>query len=129
MQRDVFAMKRLIIQAAAWSMLGLIAVWTLGPLSYRPRMAPPQLERFGAYFVLGALFSVAYDRPRVVAVALSILAIGLELGQFLAPGRDAGLPDAVAKVLGAVAGVALIAVGRAWLTRRTTPGDLNLAPD
>jgi VanZ family protein len=107
--------------AAAWTMLALIVFWTLGPLAYRPKLAPPQLERFGAYLVLGALFVWAYGRPRLVGALLAVVAVALELGQLLVPGRDAGFPDAMAKVLGAIVGVGLVAVSRAALASRPTP--------
>jgi VanZ family protein len=111
-------MYRNVAALGAWVLLGLIAFWTLGPLDGRPRLGPPQLERFGAYFVLAAAFAVAYARPRLVAVAIAVLAVALELGQLLVPGRDAGVPDAIAKVAGAIAGVVVIAGLRAVLTQR-----------
>jgi VanZ family protein len=111
-------MKRLLTPIAAWVFLALIAFWTLGPVEDRPRLGPPQLERFGAYFVLGALFAYAYARPRLVAVSLAIVAVGLELGQLFVPGRDAGVPDAIAKALGAIAGVAVVAAAQAFVSAR-----------
>jgi VanZ family protein len=87
-------------------------------MSLRPRLFPAQVERFGAYFALGALFGGAYRRPVPTGIILSVLAIALELGQFLAPGRDPGLPDAIAKVAGAIAGVSAAEVARAILARR-----------
>jgi VanZ family protein len=109
--------RRLLI-AAAWVLLALTAFWTLGPLKYRPVIGPAQLERFGAYFVLGGLFALAYARPWLIAACLMVLAAALEAGQLFVPGRDAGVPDAVAKMLGAATGVgvAVIAthVNRRW---------------
>jgi hypothetical protein len=114
--------------AAAWGMLALIAFWTLGPVADRPRLGPPQLERFGAYFVLGALFVWAYGRPRLVASLLVAVAVGLELAQLLVPGRDAGVPDAIAKSLGAIAGAVLVAVGRATLAQPAAGAPVEITP-
>ncbi len=114
--------------AAAWGMLGLIAFWTLGPLADRPRLAPPQLERFGAYFVLGALFVWAYGHPRLIASLLVVVAVGLELSQLIVPGRDAGVPDAIAKSLGAIAGAVLVAAGRSALVRRAARSPAEAEP-
>jgi len=107
---------RLLVPAAAWVLLGLIAFWTLGPLEYRPVLGPAQLERFSAYFVLGGLFTLAYKRPWLTAAILALVAALLEAGQLFVPGRDAGVPDAIAKALGAVVGVAA-----ANLFQRLTP--------
>jgi hypothetical protein len=75
-------------------MLALVTYWTLCPLSARPKLAPPELERFGAYFVLGALFALTTSRPRVLAVSLVGVGVGLEFAQLFVPGRDAAVPDA-----------------------------------
>lgn len=96
---------RRMLMVLAWGLLLLIVFWTLGPIADRPRLGPPQLERFGAYFLLGGAFSVAYARPRLVASALVLVAVGLEFGQLFVPHRDAGIPDAVAKATGAIVGV------------------------
>jgi hypothetical protein len=98
-------------KAAPWLLLGCIVFWTLGPVTDRPGFGHPQLERFAAYFCLGGLLVAGYPkRWPSTAVFVSVLAIGLELGQLFVPGRDAGVRDAVAKVLGGLAG-ALLAVG------------------
>lgn len=83
-----------------------VAYATLCPQDMRPQLGDPQLERFGAYFVVAAAFGCAYPRrPVVVALAMLGLAVGLEAAQALAPGRDPGVTDAVAKALGGVVGV------------------------
>ncbi|MFI4976347.1 MAG: hypothetical protein ACHP84_17575 [Caulobacterales bacterium] len=96
--------------AAAWGLAAYIVFVTLGPQSLRPHLGPAQLERFAAYFVTAGAFVLAYPkRPLTIAVAGVLLAILLELGQLFVPGRDAGLPDAIAKALGALAGAAVAA--------------------
>lgn len=79
---------------------------TLGPIGDRPQTGYPQTERFVAYLVLGAVFSVAYPRHRVwSALGIVVGSIVLELGQLLVPGRDAGFPDVISKAFGGFMGV------------------------
>jgi VanZ family protein len=108
--------------AAAWLLLALVAFWTLGPLADRPRLGPAQVERFSAFFALAVFFTLAYRRPRLVAVSLAIVAAGLEVGQLFVPGRDAGLPDALAKIAGALCGVLAVVVARRLAAAKTPWG-------
>jgi hypothetical protein len=95
-------------KAIPWLLLACIVIWTLGPVGDRPGIGHPQLERFAAYFCLGALLVAGHPRRWLFTAAfVSALAIGLELAQLFIPGRDAGVHDAVAKVLGGLAGVFL----------------------
>lgn len=116
MWRGLLTMRRLAL-ALAWALLLLIVFWTLGPVSDRPHMGGAQLERFGAYFVVGVLLSVGYDRPAAVGFFLAVFAVGLELGQNLVPGRDARLVDALAKVLGGILAAGFVAAVRLGLAR------------
>jgi len=102
----------------AWSLaVGLIVV-TLGPQAMRPRIASPHIERFGAYFLTAAIFVAAYPkRALTIALASVVLAVGLELGQFLAPGRDPRVSDAVVKSLGGLCGAAAAHFGLRTLRR------------
>jgi hypothetical protein len=98
-----------LARIAAWSLAAAIVMMTLGPVGLRPQLGHPSIERFAAYVALGGAFSVAYPRHRVwVALSVVFAAVGLELGQLFVPGRDARVPDAVVKVLGAVSGVLLV---------------------
>jgi len=95
---------------AAWCLGVVIVVVTLGPQAWRPRLADAQTERFGAYFLTAAAFAMAYPKRRLtVGSMIVVAAVGLELAQFAAPGRDPGLKDALAKALGGLAGVTTIA--------------------
>lgn len=97
-----------IRQAAAWLLAILILLWTWGPVRLRPQFGHPQWERFGAYFVLGLAMALAYPRRRRwVAAGIILAAVVLEAGQMLFPGRDARLPDVLAKVAGGAFGVLL----------------------
>jgi VanZ family protein len=90
----------------AWLLAAALVFVTWGPQSMRPHLADPGLERFGAFFVTGVMFVIGYPRRATsVAVGVVVFAIALELGQFLAPGRDPGVPDAIAKAFGGLAGV------------------------
>lgn len=111
--------------AAAWALAGVIVVATLAPQSLRPHLADPQVERFAAYFLVGLLFSIAYPgRLRLIALGVVAGAVGLELLQVLAPGRDAGATDALAKCLGGLIAVSLVAILRATSQRKS-----GAAPD
>src|ERR1700723_1807519 len=89
----------------AWSLaIGLILV-TWGPQALRPRIAHPTIERFGAYFLTAAIFVAAYPkRALTIALATVAFAVALEFGQFIAPGRDPRISDAVVKSLGGLCG-------------------------
>jgi VanZ family protein len=110
-------MKRLAL-LAAWTLAAMVVVFTLGPVSDRPQFGHPQGERFGAFFALGLCWALAYPRrPWRVLAGLAIAAVLLEGAQALIPGRDPRLPDALAKIIGAAGGVALVA-GALRLFRR-----------
>ena len=97
--------KRFLTAALVLSMA--VIVMTLGPLSDRPGIGHPQLERFAAYFVLGATWALAFPRRMLtVGIVIAAAAAGLELAQFLAPDRDPRFVDAMAKIVGDVTGVA-----------------------
>jgi hypothetical protein len=112
---------------AAWGLGLAIVVFTLGPQSWRPHLAGAQTERFAAYFLTALAFAIAYPkRRRMIALAAVAAALILELAQYAAPGRDPGLPDAIAKAIGGLAGVSLAGVlsltgKRGMLPRLPTP--------
>ncbi len=110
---------RLLFVPIPWALAAFIVFATLGPQHLRPHLPAefgPQIERFGAYFLMASAFALAYpSRKGVIVVGAVLGAIGLELGQGLVPGRDPGLPDAIAKAVGALAGVlTVIAAERLW---------------
>lgn len=98
-----------LCRIAAFGIALYIVFVTLGPLSVRPQTGHAQAERFAGYFVLGAIFSLAYPKHRAwIAIGVVVGSIVLELGQLAVPGRDAGVPDAIAKALGGITGTATI---------------------
>jgi hypothetical protein len=85
----------------------VVAFVTLCPIGLRPHLATANEERFGAYFILGALIALAARRRGLAATAfVVVLAFGLEAAQLLTPGRDAAVSDAMVKALGGVFGSA-----------------------
>jgi VanZ family protein len=112
---------RSLVTAAAWVFLVFIVFATLSPAYLRPRLpgAEPTLivlfERFGAYAVLGLLFSISYPRRYgLVFIVVFGSAILLELLQIIIPDRDARVVDAVEKLAGGGLGT----FAAHWLIRR-----------
>ena len=93
----------------AWSVLGLLAVVTLGPLRVRPRFSfDPTTDRMLGFAALGYGFTLAYPRrPTSVALLVLTTAAGLEFGQVVVLGRHARLHDALSKGFGGLVGVGL----------------------
>ena len=116
-------MSQLVASPAAWLLLAGLAFATLCPIGLRPRLGDVQLERFGAFFVTAGAFVAAYPRrPLTVALFLAAAAVGLELGQLLVPGRDAGVEDVAQKAGGALVGAAsawaALSVAGSWARER-----------
>jgi len=111
----------------ALAVLGVAAITfaTLCPIGLRPHLASADEERFGAYFVLGVLIALTSPRRWLRAVGMIVvLALVLEAGQLLIPGRDAAISDAVIKALGGVVGALAVQLGfplRRLLARRIPP--------
>ena len=111
-------MIRRLALVAGWLAVAIIVFATLSPIGLRPKTGHPDLERFGAFFLAGACFAVAYPkRRRWVSVAIIIGAGLLEAGQLLVPGRDAHLHDAIVKAVGGVVGLTLAALADHLLAR------------
>jgi VanZ family protein len=89
----------------ALMLVGGIAYATLCPIGMRPHLASADEERFGAYFVMGGVVALAFPRRWLsVTLFVAVLAVSLEAGQLLIPGRDARVSDALVKTLGGVLG-------------------------
>jgi VanZ like family. len=109
---------------AGWLALGAVAFVTLGPVQDRPQIAPPHLEHFAAFLLLGLVFALAYPNRPVRAVLIVVgSAILLEILQLLTPDRHGRLVDAMTKVTGAASGVTLARfVLNSWQARlRSVP--------
>ena len=104
---------RLSARILAWALLAYIVFVTLGPLRDRPQLGRADVERFLAFAVTGAAFTVGYPKiwPIVVLALLAVASL-LEEAQNFVPHRDAHWSDLAVKTAGVLAGVAfgLIAV-------------------
>jgi VanZ family protein len=106
---DDLMRQQTLLRLIAWCLFAGIVFATLGPIDVRPRTTLSiDLERMGAYLVLGLSFSIAYPRHIWWAIAIVVVgAIGLELMQELRPGRHGRETDAIVKIAGAAIGLGL----------------------
>lgn len=97
------------MRVLAWSILLAIVLSTLSPLGLRPRIdIPVDLERAGAFGLLGMAFALAYPRHIWWAVALVLCgAVALEILQTLRPDRHGREADATVKLAGATIGLTI----------------------
>jgi hypothetical protein len=99
-------MPRKFIIVAAWTVFAGIAFVTLSPIGLRPAIADPNLERFGAFAILGLLLGMAYPSRRALfAVIIVIAAVLLEALQLYIPGRDREFLEMLIKAAGGLAGM------------------------
>ena len=91
----------------AWLLLLALVLITLSPIEWRPTSGTPaHFERFAAFAVLGAAFSLGYPKHRFKALIFLVVFTGvLEALQYLVPGRHGRTYDAAVKVFGAAVGV------------------------
>lgn len=92
-----------------WLTLAYVAFVTLSPIADRP-LTPfgPQVERFGAFLVVGALLMIGYPGHRLRWFwALVVVAAALEAGQNLVGGRHGRVIDFDVKACGAAAGAVM----------------------
>lgn len=96
-----------VCRAISWLLLAALIFVTLCPIKLRPVSgAPPDLERFVAFAVLGAIFAFGYPKNRVIILFFLVAFAGsLEALQQFIPTRDARVHDAVIKAIGAFMGV------------------------
>jgi hypothetical protein len=92
---------------AAWLVLAFIIFVTVSPTNLRPSdYLPGDIDRAGAFALMGGLFVMAYPRHWVFAALLIVLSAGvIELLQELSPTRHAHVHDALVKAAGAGIGV------------------------
>ncbi len=101
-------MPRKYMLIVACLMLAAVVFVTLSPIHLRPKTGHPNLERFTAFLVLGAAYTLALPRRAGwVAVCIVAAAFALEAAQRWAPTRDPDLYDALVKAFGALFGVAI----------------------
>jgi uncharacterized membrane protein len=112
-----------LLAIASWTALALIIFVTVSPLEMRPVVtADPDIERFGAFAVLGVLFGLAYPRRLVIDASFVVLAAGvLEAIQLVTRDRHGHLADAFVKAAGGAFGVA-VALIILMIAKRHKPG-------
>jgi hypothetical protein len=112
---------RRIFQGIAWLLVVAVAIFTLGPVEWRPNTgAPASLERFVGIALITGAFCLGYPRYRLGILVLVIGGIGLlEVAQDIIPGRHGKRVDLAIKVVGALVG----GVG-AFMIERTKLGRL-----
>jgi hypothetical protein len=104
-----------VIRLAAWALLVVVAIMTVGPISLRPETSfPVNFERTAAWICIGAMFSFAYPARAALTAAALVGAAGLlELAQIEALGRHGHVLDFLFKACGALLGVGAVhCIGR-----------------
>nr|WP_235999704.1 hypothetical protein [Bradyrhizobium uaiense] len=121
-------MTQTIFRYLAWTLILGLFIVTDTSLAFRPHtLISPNIDRFAALFVVGAVFSLAYPK-HVLPILLTLLAVvvGFELLQRLLAGRHGYVKDMFVKGIGASAGVfAAVALRRAFsaMSGRTDQGN------
>ncbi|RJT29438.1 VanZ family protein [Mesorhizobium waimense] len=112
-------MVRTALRTAVWLVLIGILTVTVVPIGMRPHLGlGPEPERVAAFFVLGLLFSLAYERNWFLTLCLVVAAgFGIEALQMFSPTRHPTVDDAVVKAIAGIAGVlgGIIIMKRGWL--------------
>lgn len=112
-------MSRTLFQVAGWLLFIALVAVTVSPIGLRPHTpfgAGP--ERMAAFFLLGLLFGIGYDRHWLLTIVLVIaIAFGVETLQLLSPSRHARFDDALIKAIGGIVGVLIghVVVRLCWV--------------
>jgi hypothetical protein len=104
--------------------LAVVVVATLIPANMQIRTGLHwETEHFLAYFVVTAIFCLAWPRPVLVGGVLTVLALLLETAQGLTPDRQPDLRTALAAAGGVLSAAFLalliIAAVRTWKSRKS----------
>jgi len=107
--------------ASGWLALALVAFVTLAPIYDRPMIAPPNVERFAGFFILGLVLVLAYSN-RTILITLIVVgsAVILEALQLLTVDRHGDLMDVLVKVAGGVCGISVVILARVGITQAMT---------
>ncbi|MGY3145991.1 glycopeptide antibiotics resistance protein [Bradyrhizobium sp. USDA 3397] len=107
--------------ASGWLALALVAFVTLAPIYDRPMIAPPNVERFAAFFILGLALVLAYSN-RIILITLIVVgsAVILEALQLLTLDRHGDLMDVLVKVAGGVCGISVVTLARVGIAQAMT---------
>jgi VanZ family protein len=106
----------------ALALFAAIAYFTISPIDMRPAMpgALPSLDHSLAFSAFGLFLTLADPKQWLRALAIvAVVALGLELLQYVAPGRHPRVEDAMIKLAAGVAGVVLSLLSMTvWTWRR-----------
>ena len=99
---------RSLMKYASVAVMVLVVIVALGPEKWQPRTGLGwQIDHFVGYFVITAMFCLAWPRPFVVGSALMAAAALLEVLQAFIPDRSAYALAALYGVAGALAAALL----------------------
>jgi VanZ family protein len=125
---DIVAFLRAAALLGAWTGLAAIAFVTTSPIDARPVVTDIKIEHFGAFALIGLLFTFAYPRKVLLILTLVVgAAVCLEALQLIAPGRHGRLVDLTIKVMGGGFGVGIAAAANAWLLSRAVSSPRRLS--
>ena len=97
-----------ILAIIACTLIVLIALLTLGPVSWRPRFVGANVDRFIGFLVLGSFLGLAQPRRFFIVCTVIILgAVFLEYSQSFMRGRHGVLHDFEFKVIGGLLGAGM----------------------
>ncbi len=118
---------RLLFRRLFWLTVLAIAVLALWPRLTLPEPAATQgstqyFHHVHAFLVLMLLGAAGWGMRNRLVLGLTLYAIGLELAQTVAPGRETALKDMLASLAGVALGYALARLIRIARTWRTGPG-------
>lgn len=107
------------LKFVAWIILAAIFITTLAPVWVEPRLVISEnTDRALGFLMAAFVFALAYPtRPVRLAILLICAAIISELPEFLSPGQQALVKDAMAKSGGVILGVIF-----GWLFNHIRPG-------
>jgi VanZ family protein len=120
---------------AGWSLLAVVAFFSLSPASVRPVTAVGHsMEHFLVHILLGVAFGIGYAK-RIWLQSLGLVALigAIELAQIFVPGRHARLSDFLIDGGAASLGIALVWICKALAGAGSWPtaskSDLKPAPN
>jgi VanZ family protein len=99
---------KLLLKVCSVVALVLLVFIALGPSKWTPRSGIGwEIDHFVGYFVFTLLFCLAWPRPLLVGVALTVFAVLLEGLQAFPPDRSSNVMAAVYSAAGVVAAALL----------------------
>lgn len=89
-------------------LIALIALLTLGPVSWRPQLVGANVDRFIGFLILGTFLGLAQPRRFfIVCTVIILVTVFLEYSQSFMRGRHGVLHDFEYKVIGGLLGAGM----------------------